>query len=105
MKKAFDLYSHIQPFTAIHSKVQAMEFAREINQNNKMFSFNLKFSNCFNFEFSTVEKRNTLHKTEKKIKKPLPSTLKRNQKRMLDFIEKKKTSSNDTPSEEAPGES
>ena len=84
---------------------KCLEFARDINQNNKMFFFNLKFSNGFNFEFSTVEKRNTIHKTEKKIKKPSPSTLKRNKKRMLEFIEKKKTSSNDTPSEEAPGES
>ena len=41
---------------------KCLEFARDINQNNKMFSFNLKFSNGFNFKFSTVEKRNTLHK-------------------------------------------
>ena len=39
------------------------------------------------------------------MKNPSPRTLKRNKKRKLEFIEKKKTSSNDTPSEEAPGES
>ena len=33
------------------------------------------------FEFSTVEKRNTLHNTEQKIKKPSLNTLKRNRKK------------------------
>ena len=84
---------------------KCLEFARDINQNNKMFSFNLKFSNGFNFKFSTVEKRNTLHKNEQKMKKPSPSTLRRNRKRMQEFIEKKKSSSNDTASAEATGES
>ena len=82
---------------------KCLEFARDINQNNKMFSLNLKFSNGFNFEFCTVEKRNTLHKNEQKIKKPSQSTLRRNRKRMQEFIEKKKKSSNDTASAEATG--
>ena len=45
---------------------KCLKFARDIRQNNKMFSFNLKFMNCFIFEFSPVEKKNTLYKTENK---------------------------------------
>ena len=84
---------------------KCLEFARDINQHDKMFTFNLKFSNGFTFQFSTTEKRNTLPKTESKRKKPSPSTVKRNNIRMQEFIEKKKTSSNETTSSDVPGES
>jgi hypothetical protein len=39
------------------------------------------------------------------MKKPSPSTLRKNRKRMQEFIEKKKSSNNDTASAEATGES
>ena len=84
---------------------KCLEFARDINQHDKIFTFTLKFSNGFTFQFSTTKKRNTLPKTEFKRKMPSPSTVKRNNIRMKEFIEKKKTSSNETTSSDIPGES
>ena len=70
-----------------------------------MFTFNLKFSNGFIFSVQHYTEEDTLPKTELKRKKPSPSTVKRNKFRIQEFIEKKKTSSNETPSSDVPGES
>ena len=71
---------------------QCLEFTSNVLKSNKSFSFHLKMSNGFNFNFCNTEKRNSLLKDSKLKKKPSPSTLARNKIRIEKFIAKKKAS-------------
>ena len=71
---------------------QCLEFTSNVLRSNKSFSFHIKMSNGFNFNFCNTEKRNSLLKDSKLKKKPSPSTLARNKIRMEKFIAKKKAS-------------
>ena len=78
---------------------QCLEFTSKIAKNNKSFTFNLKLSNGFIFNFCNNEKRNSLLENNMKKKKPSPSTLARNKIRMEKFIAMKKASAPNTNSE------
>ena len=68
-----------------------MDFTSNVIKDNKSFSFHLKMSNGFVFNFSNTEKRNSLLKDTKLKKKSSPSTLARNKTRMDKFIATKKS--------------
>ena len=69
-----------------------MDFTSNVIKNNKSFSFHLKMSHGFVFNFCNTEKRISLLKDNKLKKKPSPSTLARNKLRMEKFIAMKKAS-------------
>ena len=82
---------------------KCLEFTSNIAKNNKSFSFNLKLSNGFIFNFCNTEKRISLLENKNQKKKLSPSTLARNKLRKEKFIAKKKDSalnSNSGPSTE-----
>ena len=71
---------------------QCLDFTSNVIKDIKSFSFHLKMSNGFVFNFSNTEKRNSLLKDTKLKKTSSPSTLARNKTRMEKFIAIKKSS-------------
>ena len=77
---------------------KCLEFTSDIAKNNKSFSFNLKLSNGFIFNFCNTEKRISLLENKNQKKKLSPSTLARNKLRMEKFVAMKKASTLNTNS-------
>lgn len=70
---------------------QCLDFCQALASLGQTFSFSLKLGSTFTFNLDTREKATTSVEIVKKSKKPSPSTVRRNRKRMEIFIEKKKS--------------
>ena len=78
---------------------QCLELTRDVVKIGQHFSISVKLSNGFNFNFSNIkEKELPPTMKQKKKKRPLPGTTKRNQLRMKNFIDMKKASVMNTSS-------